>query len=122
MNGTTIVVALVVLAIFLIVRQMGLAKPAEARALLGQGARVIDVRTPAEFRSAHLPMAVNIPLAELQARIPREFPDQSTPLLLHCASGARSAAGKRIVSGLGYRTVLNLGSYGRAETLTRPSP
>ena len=122
MNMTTLIVVAVVGVAFLVVRQWGQAKPEEARALLKQGARVIDVRTPAEFQAGHLAMAINIPLAELQERIVREVPDKATPLLLHCASGTRSAAGKRIVAGLGYTTVLNLGSYSRAETLTQPNP
>ncbi len=90
--------------------------PGEVQAWLQQGARVIDVRTPNEFARGHLPMAMNLPLDELADRLPREIPDRNTPLLLHCASGARSAAGKRVATDLGYRTVRNLGSYNRAAT------
>ncbi|MFK0046277.1 rhodanese-like domain-containing protein [Streptomyces sp. NPDC090741] len=51
----------------------------------------VDVRTPAEFASGHLPEAVNIPLD----RIGRALPDlrqaaEHRPLLVVCASGARA--------------------------------
>ncbi|MCX4547099.1 rhodanese-like domain-containing protein [Streptomyces sp. NBC_01565] len=52
---------------------------------------VIDVRTPGEFASGHLPDAVNVPLD----RIGRALPDlrqaaEHGPLLVVCASGTRS--------------------------------
>uniref|UniRef100_A0AAU2JZS4 Rhodanese-like domain-containing protein n=1 Tax=Streptomyces sp. NBC_00049 TaxID=2903617 RepID=A0AAU2JZS4_9ACTN len=52
---------------------------------------VVDVRTPGEFASGHLPDAVNIPLD----RIGRALPDLREaagrrPLLVVCASGARA--------------------------------
>ncbi|MFI6006731.1 rhodanese-like domain-containing protein [Streptomyces sp. NPDC051366] len=52
---------------------------------------VVDVRTPAEFASGHLPDAVNIPLD----RIGRALPElrkaaEHKPLLVVCASGARA--------------------------------
>jgi len=120
MNRTLLLAAAAVIVILLILRQLGQAKPAEARALLQKGGRVIDVRTPAEYQGGHLDNAVNIPLAELGERAAREFPDRNTPLLLHCASGARSAAGQRLLQKLGYQSVVNLGSYNRAAQLTHP--
>ncbi|MCX5192354.1 rhodanese-like domain-containing protein [Streptomyces sp. NBC_00249] len=52
---------------------------------------VVDVRTPGEFASGHLPDAVNIPLD----RIGRALPDLrqaagDRPLLVVCASGTRA--------------------------------
>ncbi|MFE9637308.1 rhodanese-like domain-containing protein [Streptomyces sp. NPDC006463] len=52
---------------------------------------VVDVRTPGEFASGHLPNAVNVPLD----RIARALPDlrqaaEHRPLLVVCASGARA--------------------------------
>lgn len=103
---------------WLILQQMrGGARPDEVKAFLKKGARVIDVRTPAEFARGHLAKAVNVPLDEFSERLAREVPDKQTPLLLHCASGARSAAAKRVAAKLGYANALNLGSYGRAARL-----
>ncbi|WP_404962436.1 rhodanese-like domain-containing protein [Streptomyces sp. 147326] len=52
---------------------------------------VVDVRTPAEFASGHLPDAVNIPLDRIGRALPelREAAGRK-PLLLVCSSGARS--------------------------------
>lgn len=55
----------------------------EARALLDRGeARLLDVRPAEEFRAAHLPGALGIPLAELEARR-GELPTGRT-LLVYC--------------------------------------
>ncbi|MGW8374992.1 rhodanese-like domain-containing protein [Streptomyces sp. ODS28] len=59
---------------------------------------VIDVRTPGEYASGHLPGAHNIPLDELDRAVPtlKSTADRAE-LLLVCASGARSAqAGQRL--------------------------
>ncbi|NEC84396.1 rhodanese-like domain-containing protein [Streptomyces sp. SID12501] len=52
---------------------------------------VVDVRTPGEYASGHLPGALNIPLDLLRRALPtlKESSDQGE-LLLVCASGARS--------------------------------
>jgi len=120
MNRTLLLAVIAVIVVLLILRQLGQARPADARALLQKGGRVIDVRTQAEYQGGHLEGAVNLPLAELGERVAREFPNLDTPLLLHCASGARSAAGQRLLQKLGYTAVVNLGSYRRAARLTEP--
>ncbi|GAA4931596.1 rhodanese-like domain-containing protein [Streptomyces coeruleoprunus] len=53
---------------------------------------VIDVRTPGEFASGHLPGALNIPLDALRRALP-DIRDAAAhgDVLLVCASGARSA-------------------------------
>ncbi|MGY4386768.1 rhodanese-like domain-containing protein [Streptomyces sp. TE12347] len=55
---------------------------------------VIDVRTPGEYATGHLPGAHNVPLDRLdEAADALRKAAQRTPLLLVCASGARSAKG-----------------------------
>lgn len=51
------------------------------------GAVLLDVRTPEEYRSGHIPGAVNLPLDRLQdLDLPQEH-----PVFAYCLSGARSA-------------------------------
>jgi rhodanese-related sulfurtransferase len=50
---------------------------------------VVDVRTPAEFMGGHVAGSINIPLQEIQNRIP-EIRLLPQPLILCCASGNRS--------------------------------
>ena len=71
--------------------------------------RVIDVRSPGEFAGGHLPGSINLPLDRLEAVIASVAPDPDTPLVLCCASGARSAAGAALLARLGYRQVRNGG-------------
>ncbi|MFF6803990.1 rhodanese-like domain-containing protein [Streptomyces sp. NPDC012616] len=53
---------------------------------------VIDVRTPGEYASGHLPGAHNIPLDHLDAALPAlRTAAERADLLIVCASGARSA-------------------------------
>ncbi|MFE5917652.1 rhodanese-like domain-containing protein [Streptomyces sp. NPDC056468] len=55
---------------------------------------VIDVRTPGEYATGHLPGAHNIPLDRLdEATDALRNAARRTPLLIVCASGTRSAKG-----------------------------
>ncbi|MFG2989637.1 rhodanese-like domain-containing protein [Streptomyces sp. NPDC048257] len=64
---------------------------------------VVDVRTPGEFASGHLPGAVNVPLDRLTRSLPElRRAAGHRPLLVVCASGARSenAAGTLASQGI----------------------
>jgi len=88
-----------------------------AREHLAAGALVIDVRSPEEFRSGHVPNAVNIPLDELGESLPRRVKNKNQLLLLHCLSGTRSGMAKSKLRRLGYANAFNLGSFGRARRI-----
>ncbi|MFD0375665.1 rhodanese-like domain-containing protein [Streptomyces sp. NPDC127112] len=63
---------------------------AEAQPRLGE-LTVVDVRTPGEFATGHLPDALNVPLDRLAESVPElRAAAERTPLLVVCASGARS--------------------------------
>lgn len=72
------------------------------------GAVVVDVRTVDEYEDEHFPKALNIPVNELQTRT-GEIGATDKPVVLYCASGARSAMGARILKSLGYKDVTNAG-------------
>jgi phage shock protein E len=103
-----------------LVKRLGLISTAAARRHLNQGAQVVDVRSPDEFRSHHLPGTLSLPLGDLGKCAPRRFADKQQVLLLHCLSGTRSAAAKRLLQELGYTRVFNLGSYHRARRILQP--
>ncbi|WP_031487921.1 rhodanese-like domain-containing protein [Streptomyces bicolor] len=96
----------------------------EARTRL-PGLTVIDVRTPGEYATGHLPDALNIPLDRLGTALPalRRLPGE---LLMVCASGARSENACRILAEHGIRAMtLTGGTQGWAEhghELRRPEP
>jgi molybdopterin/thiamine biosynthesis adenylyltransferase/rhodanese-related sulfurtransferase len=81
---------------------------AEAVALAREGYRVIDVREQNEWDAGHVAGATLVPLRELPERIAEVAPDRATPLLLHCAVGARSGRAAAYLTQLGYRDVVSL--------------
>jgi phage shock protein E len=88
-----------------------------AREYQNQGGLLIDVRSPAEYKSGHLPKAINLPLNELDNYVPRLAQDKNQILLLHCKTGLRSELAAQRLKRQGYANAFNLGSYGRAARL-----
>jgi phage shock protein E len=72
------------------------------------GALVLDVRTRDEFEEEHYEGALLIPVNELPARI-AELGDKSRPIVVYCASGARSASAARFLKQSGFADVTNAG-------------
>jgi len=68
--------------------------------------RILDVRTPDEFRSHRLPNATLIPVQDLEQRI-REL-DASANWLVHCEHGRRSLFACEILSRAGFTRLANL--------------
>ena len=83
-----------------------------ARELVEAGARLIDVRSPAEFASGHIDGARNIPVGEIASRS-AEAGAPDSPVVVYCASGTRSAMARRALRAKGYRQVYNLGPMSR---------
>jgi phage shock protein E len=100
-----------------LLKRASLVSAQTARTLLQSGAIVVDVRTPAEFQSGHLPASVNWPLDSLGETAARQLNDKNRPVLLHCLSGTRSGIARRQLKSMGYSRVYNLGSLGRARRL-----
>jgi phage shock protein E len=117
MKWTTLLLIAAIIAIVFMLKRAGQISAKDALAYLKNGALVIDVRSPGEFSSGHLPGVINIPLDEIETGVPQQVKDKSRVLLLHCASGMRSGLAKGKLKGLGYTNTFNLGSYGRAESI-----
>jgi phage shock protein E len=122
MNWTTILIIAAVVAGFFMMKKSGQILAKDALEKLKNGALVIDVRSPGEFNSGHLPVAINIPLDKIETELPRRVKDKSQVLLLHCASGMRSGMAESKLKGMGYANAFNLGSYGRAENVLKQRP
>lgn len=114
MDSTWITVgvfAAVVIA-FQIFKRMGQVSSQQARQLVKDGARLVDVRTPGEFNAGHIPGAVNVPLQELGARL-KQLGAKEKPVVLYCASGSRSSMAMSVLKNAGFQQVFNLGGMGR---------
>lgn len=81
---------------------------------LQQGAIIVDVRSPGEFSQGSSPLSINIPLGDIQSRS-KEL-DKNKPIVLCCASGARSGAAVGILKAQGFKNVINGGPW--TNTLT----
>jgi len=68
----------------------------------GKPLSLIDVRTPDEFRSGHIPGAVSIPLDILPHVDSALFKGE---IILCCASGIRSVKARHILSSMGISSV-----------------
>ena len=95
--------------------------PADAEALIRDGAALIDVREPDEWRTGHLPGATLLQPAQVAQRIASIVPEPSTPVVLYCAVGGRSLVAARQLAALGYATPLSLaGGIVRWQAEGRP--
>ncbi len=65
-----------------------------------EGAIVVDVREPGDYKSWHYPGAINIPLADLPKRA-EELP-KGRPIVLYCPVGYQSLDGAELLRRLGY--------------------
>ena len=77
--------------------------------LINNGAKIIDVRTKAEFQQGHVRNSLNIPLDKLSGSLKKL--DKSKPVITCCASGMRSASARSILKSNGFTEVHNGGSW-----------
>ena len=117
MNWDILLIIAAVIVVGFMLKRAGQISTQAAQAHFKNGALVIDVRSPGEFSSGHLPPAINVPLDELETALPRRVQDKNQVLLLHCLSGTRSGMAMAKLKRLGYPNVHNLGSYGRAQQI-----
>jgi phage shock protein E len=101
--------AIGIIAVIILKRLLGGGKVATSivKQKLESGAMIVDVRTPDEFRDGAYPGARNIPLSDLGSRL-AEIP-KDKPVVLYCASGARSSSAARAMKQAGYADVINAG-------------
>jgi sulfur-carrier protein adenylyltransferase/sulfurtransferase len=73
---------------------------------------IIDVREKDEYVQGYIPGAVWISRGTLEGKIEDAVPDRSTPLILYCAGGARSALAAKSLVQMGYDNVQSMaGGY-----------
>ena len=95
--------------------------PETAAGRLADGYLVLDVREPDEYAEGAIPGAIHIPRGHLESQIENRIPDKTTPVVVYCAGGVRSAFAARTMGELGYTTVESMeGGYGRWKDEGRP--
>ncbi len=103
------IAVLILVGAYLIRRLQGVGRMASSlvKQKIDAGATIIDVRTPEEFRDGAYPGAINIPVSSLGGRL-ADIP-KGKPVVLYCASGARSASAARTMKQAGFPDVVNAG-------------
>ncbi len=76
--------------------------PAGGERLIAEGWTLLDVREPDEFEQGAIPGSIHIPRGQLESNIEGRIPDRSTPIVVVCAGGIRSAFAVQTLEQLGY--------------------
>ena len=72
------------------------------------GAVLLDVRAPQEYREGHIPGSKNVPLQQLD-KISSVADNKNVPLFVYCYSGGRSRQAASMLQHMGYTNVQNIG-------------
>src|SRR3989440_6949753 len=81
---------------------------AAAEAIARPGTVVLDVREPDEYEQGAIPGALLVERGNLESKIESRVNDRSTPIVIHCASGVRSAFAAKTLQDLGYTEVVSM--------------
>lgn len=108
-TNTAMYIAIAILATFVVIQKIRNRKASTMtiKEKLSEGALVIDVRSPEEFATGAYPKAKNIPLDSLGSSMGKLPKDK--PIVLYCASGARSGQAARMLKAAGFDNVVSAG-------------
>lgn len=87
----------------------GIGPATDFKALMKEGAQIVDVRTKSEYDQGHVKGSLNIPLNNLSNHYAKLKKDK--PIITCCASGVRSAQAKNILTANGFTRVYNGGGW-----------
>lgn len=96
---------------------LGIGPKVDYKALVKQGARIVDVRTKGEYQQGHIKGSQNIPLNNLSTQHSQW--NKEKPIILCCASGMRSSQAKSILTSHGFKEVYNGGGWTSLQTKIR---
>lgn len=82
--------------------QGGLTAAMAVQLINREKAVIIDVCGADEYSAGHVVGAKNVPLDDLEARLPVVVKNKALPLIMVCASGARAARAAAVAQKLGY--------------------
>ena len=90
------------------IKKLGAAGGTVISEKIALGAKIIDVRSAAEYAGGHYKKAVNIPVDQLPGRL-KEVGAKDQPVIVYCASGMRSASAAALLKREGFVDVTNAG-------------
>lgn len=94
---------------------LGIGNSDEIAELIANGAVIVDVRTPFEYKRGHMEGSVNIPLDTLDSQI-KLLKIKKRPIITCCRSGQRSGTAQSILRAKGIEAY-NGGSWGNVQKI-----
>lgn len=73
-----------------------------------KNAKLVDVRSPQEYKEGHLPFSINLPLYKMDEQSEDILPDLNTTIIVYCQSGNRSNKAMEILKSKGYKNLYNI--------------
>lgn len=98
---------------FNFIKNLFIKEKTDFASLVREGALIIDVRTPGEFKEGHIRGSRNIPLDGIRNKL-AEIKKLQKPVITVCRSGARSNMARSILASGGV-TVYNGGAWNALE-------
>ena len=74
----------------------------------GEKFTLVDVREDNEWAADHLPSAIHLGKGVIERDIEKTIPDTSTPIILYCGGGFRSALAADNLQKMGYTNVISM--------------
>jgi phage shock protein E len=87
----------------------------ELKAIVNDGAYLVDVRSKAEYESGHVNGSANIPLDQIQQHISK-FKNKKN-IVVFCRSGMRASQAKSILQQNGITNVVNAGTWQKVNNI-----
>jgi len=86
----------------------------QARRAAGEKFLLIDVREESEYAAGHIPGSLHLGKGVIERDIETKIPDTSTPMVLYCGGGFRSALAADNLQKMGYTQVISMDGGMRA--------
>ena len=80
----------------------------ELKKLEKEGAILLDVRSPQEYKEGHLNGAISLPEYEIKENVETILKNKKEIIIVYCSSGSRSKKAQKELIEMGYETVHNL--------------
>ncbi|WP_437223874.1 rhodanese-like domain-containing protein [Planctomicrobium sp. SH661] len=88
----------------------------DARLKSGERFELVDVREESEYAKGHLPGARHLGKGVIERDIEAKIPDPTTPIVLYCGGGYRSALAADAIQKMGYQNVISMDGGWRGWT------
>lgn len=73
-----------------------------------EGATIIDVRSPQEYKEGHINGAISIPDYQIKKLIQKYVENKEEIIVVYCSTGHRSQSAQHILENMGYTNVYNV--------------